>query len=59
MYQGNDCTTPSRFKEEVGYLKVRSALANSNYCRFGETPGSTLDDGTVNQLVLIYSIHTK
>ena len=41
--RGNDCTTPSRFKEEVGYLKVRSALANSNYCRFGETPGSVLD----------------
>lgn len=36
-YEGNDCVTPSRFKEPVGYLRVRSAVSTQNFCRFGQT----------------------
>lgn len=36
-YEGNDCNSPSRFKEPIGYIRVRSALFNSLFCRWGES----------------------
>lgn len=36
-YEGNDCNSPSRFKEPIGYIRVRSALTNSLLCRWGES----------------------
>ncbi|CAJ1356283.1 unnamed protein product, partial [Effrenium voratum] len=35
-YEGNSCVSPSRFKEPAGYLKVRSALPSTVYCRFSQ-----------------------
>lgn len=36
-YEGENCNSPSRFQEPIGYIRVRSALTNSLTCRWGES----------------------